>query len=144
VGGDPDKVTVSVHVSGTDLDPDLVTNVLGVAPTFSARKGDIRERLQRQIVQPTGVWYIDAPNSSEWLLADAIDVLLRRLPPAGSAWDHLASKYELRLSCAVHLGDWNQGLNLPAPLLREVAARHLALDFDLGLTRFSGHLNRFD
>ena len=82
-------------------------------------------------MQPAGVWYIDAPDSSEWILADAINVLFTRLPPAGSQWDRLASQYELRLSCAVHLGDWNQGLNLPVSLLREIAARHLALDFDL-------------
>ena len=133
VGGDVDKVTVAVHVSGDSLDPERVTSLLGVEPTFAARKGD--ERVSgsghRTVVQRTGVWWIDVADSREWLLEDAIEALLSRLPPEGPVWDELGKNYTLRLSCALHIEAWNRGCELSPRILAKIAQRGLTLDFDI-------------
>jgi hypothetical protein len=36
VGGDADRVTVTIRVAGDELDPDEVTNVFNISPTFAA------------------------------------------------------------------------------------------------------------
>jgi hypothetical protein len=133
VGGDVDKVTVAVHVSGDGLDPERVTRLLGVEPTFTARKGD--ERVSRSghrtVVQRTGVWWVDVADSREWLLEDAIEALLNRFPAEGLVWDQLAKDYNLRLSCALHIEDWNRGCELSPQILAKIAQRGLTLDLDI-------------
>ena len=131
VGGDPARVTAAVSVGGDRLDPDEVTRLLGIKPTYAARKGDRRRSGGREVVQRTGVWYLEAPPSREWVLPDAIEALLARLPEPGPAWHLIAAKYQLRLTCGVFLSDWNQGLLLPARVLGALASRHLALDLDV-------------
>ena len=56
--------------------------------------------------------------------------LLARLPPPGAAWDELRL-YAGRLICAIYLEFWNRECDIPAALVEAVAARHLALHFDI-------------
>ena len=100
-------------------------------PTFCARRGQVRQSGSRTVVQPTGVWFLAAPESREWVLRDAIEAVLARLPGDQRIWDALAAKHDLRLSCGIHLDTWNQGCELPAELLRRLADRHLRLDLDI-------------
>jgi hypothetical protein len=131
LGGDVDEVRVTISVTGDELDPDAITKCLGVEPTFALRKGERRMSGSREIVQRTGVWNLDAPESSEWVLSDAIILLLDRLPPPGDVWDQLARKHHLRVFCGLFMGSWHQGCSLPPKLLGELAARHLELDLAL-------------
>ena len=39
VGGEVDRIEVSLRVAGDALDPQRITRMLGVSPTFAARKG---------------------------------------------------------------------------------------------------------
>lgn len=132
VGGDVDRITVSVRASGDALDPDAVTRALGVAPTFAARKGERRRSGDREIVQGTGVWYIEfAGAPAEWTLDEAIAALLDRLPADLAVWDALAARHQLDVFCGLHMSAWNRGVALPPALLRRLADRHLELDFDI-------------
>ena len=132
VGGDADRVTVSVRAVGDDLDPDEVTRALGAVPSFAARRGDRRGSPGREVIQRTGVWsaqFGGAPR--EWTLGEAIDALLERLPSDLAVWDALAAKYRLDVFCGVHLEGWNRGIALGPMLLRRLADRHLELSLDI-------------
>ena len=132
VGGDIDKVTVSVHVSSDTLDPDVVSKLLGVEPSFTARKGEERSsKGGKRVVQRTGVWWVQVGDTREWLLEDAINALFGRLPSDLAVWRELARNYELRLSCGLHIEDWNRGCELSPALLLRIAERGLTLDFDI-------------
>jgi len=131
VGGDVDRITVSVRASGDQLDPDEVTGALGTAPTFAARKGERRTSGGREVVQRTGVWFVEFRAPEEWTLDEAIGELLDRLPSDTKVWAQLAAKYELDLLCGLHLSAWNRGFVLPAALLARLAERHLELDVDI-------------
>ncbi len=132
VGGDVDRITLSVRVAGDQLDPDEVTRALGAAPTFAARKGERRPSGGREVIQRTGVWFVEFQGAPvEWTLDEAIAALLDRLPADMAVWDELAAKYELDLFCGLHLGAWNRGFALPPGLLHRLAERHLELDVDI-------------
>ena len=132
VGGDIDRVTVSLRVVGDDVDPHQVSEMLGVQPTFAARKGDRRLEAGREIIQRTGVWgfgFGGAPE--EWTLADAISALIDRLPADLSVWGRLASSHRLDVFCGLQIGAWNQGFGLPPELLLRLAERRLELSVDV-------------
>ena len=132
VGGDVDRITVSVRVGGEDLDPDEVTRAFGVQPTFAAGKGERRQSGGREVVQRTGVWYVSFEGTpEEWTLADAVRELLALLPQDLAVWERLAARYSLDVFCGLHMRRWNRGFALEPPLLRQLADRHLELDVDI-------------
>jgi hypothetical protein len=119
--------------SGDGLDPTMLTLLFGLEPTFAARKGDTRLSRSgtKTVVQRTGVWYVDVADSREWLLEDAIQALLAKFPSDLTVWVRAAENCKLALFCALHIEDWNRGCELSAVVLRQIAERGLALDFDI-------------
>jgi hypothetical protein len=54
---DPDtRVEVSLFIYGHDLDPEIVTEKLGLAPVVAARRGSTRKWQETTAVQKVGVW----------------------------------------------------------------------------------------
>ena len=131
VGGDLDELRLSVRITGDLLDPDGVTRTLGVEPTFAARKGEVREASGAQVIQRTGVWYVDLAESSEWVLDDAITTLLDRLPSDPSVWRDLAATHSIDLLCGAFLLGWNRSFVLSPETLTALADRHMALSVDI-------------
>ena len=127
-----DRLTVSIRVSGADLDPGELTQLFGVEPTFAARPGDRWSAGGREFTQRTGVWSLQFGGATDdGTLAAAIGELLGRLPADVKVWKRLASMYRLELFCGVHLASWESGLRLAPELLRALADRSLELDFGL-------------
>lgn len=132
IGGDVDRIVVSVRVTSDHLDPQEVTRALGVAPTFASRKGELSKIAGRDVLQGTGTWFFEfAGAPEEWTLDDAIETLLRRLPADLTVWEQLSAKYRLDVFCGVYLTGVNRGMTLSQTLLRQLADRHLELDLDI-------------
>ena len=131
LGGGIDRLSVSLRISGPELDPDTVTRRLGVQPTFAARRGDERPSKAGTITQRVGIWIVGLANSPEWELADAINAVLDRVPSDPALWKDLASFASIDVFCGLHLEDWNRGLDLPAELLARLGERHIALSLDI-------------
>jgi Domain of unknown function (DUF4279) len=130
-GGEIDEVSVSLRVVAPDLEPSDVTALLGVEPTFAARKGDRRRSGSTEVVQRTGIWIFALPESREWELANAIRTLLARLPEELLVWERLRAQAETDVFCGLHLDRWNRGVELPPELLRQLADRRLSLGLDI-------------
>ena len=131
-GGDVGRLSVSISVSSDSLNPSAITELLGVPPTFAAKKGSQRQSGSSIVTQPTGVWlYGFGEASSEWVLEDAIEALLGRLTSDLAVWAALRGEHRIRLSCGLHLDAWNRGCELSSALLRKLADRGLALDLDI-------------
>lgn len=131
VGGEIDRVKISLRVAGDDLDPDEVTEVMGVEPTFAARKGEMVDVLGGLRKQPTGLWVLDLGDSPEWELADGISTLLDRMPDAPELWADLADRYKIDLFCGAFLRATNRGFELPKELIRRMADRRLVFSVDI-------------
>lgn len=131
VGGEIDRVKISLRVAGDDLDPDEVTELLGVESTFAARKGEVVDAPGGARPQRTGIWLLDLGDSPEWELADGISTLLNRMPDDPELWADLADRYEIDLFCGAFLRATNRGFDLPKELIRRMADRQLAFGVDI-------------
>ena len=62
VGGPVDEVRVSLAVYSDDLDPGLVTRLLGCAPSTFHRRGDRKH--ERSIPSSAGAWILTEESTS--------------------------------------------------------------------------------
>jgi len=130
-GGSVDEVRATIRLCGDDLDPAVVTNLLGVDPTFAARKGDVRPSGSSAVIQRTGVWCLSSKVARDTELEEIIASLLARLPDAGSTWDQLVHVAQIEVYCALFLEGPNRGVSLSSQLLRKLSDRHLELGIDI-------------
>ena len=131
-GGDPDEIHVTLSVSGDCLVPDDITRLLGTTPTFAAPKRQERASSGgKMVVQRTGGWLYELPHSTEWLLGDAIDTLLRAFPADPTIWERLRTKYAVTCRVGLHLSAWNRGAEVSAEVIRQLAERGMSLDLDI-------------
>ncbi|MGQ0673371.1 MAG: DUF4279 domain-containing protein [Hyphomicrobium sp.] len=74
---------VAVYLYGDDLDSDLISEILQLAPTKERKKGSARTSAitGRTSTSPTGLWMTKSPSKSE-MLAEHIDALISRLKSA--------------------------------------------------------------
>ena len=125
------RLRVSLRIRGDALDPDFLTQQLGVAPSFSARKGDLIARRGTERLQTTGVWTyrLEVPPATE--LGDAIAHLLSALPEDATLWEEITSSFTADLFCGVFLENDNQSTVVPPEVLSALGRRGLPLSFDL-------------
>ena len=130
LGGPISRLSVSVRASGDTLDPDELTRLFGVEPSFAARKGDRVQRGNRTVTQRVGIWTyrLTEESSPEWELDDAIVTLLARLPDDLAVWRELERRYNLDVFCGLFMGSENQGAGLDPSTLRLLGERGLTLE----------------
>ena len=121
---------IALRLRGDTLDPEFLTQQLGVAPTFSARKGDELPG-ERRRARETGVWvYRPAvPPGAE--LGEVISMLLDPLPDDSTLWEELTGTYTADVRCGVFLEADHQGTAIDAEILQRLGrlGLPLALDF---------------
>ena len=134
-GDDIDRLEITLRVASDDLDPDRITRMLGVNPTFAAKKGEPMDVRGVPIPQSTGSWRYALPASPEWELGDAIDTLLERLPADPALWESLAGWADVAVVCELHVHDVARSGNVPPDTLARLAERRLALRLDIRVLR---------
>jgi hypothetical protein len=109
------RLRMSLRIRGTALDPDFLTQHLGVAPTASG----------------AGHWTyrLDAPPDTE--LGDAIDMLLARVPNDATLWEEIAGTWAIDVHCAIGLEAATHATAIDASVLERLARLGLALTFEL-------------
>jgi hypothetical protein len=131
IGGDVAELAITLRVYADDLDPQWVTALLGVQPSFAASKGDRRPSGSHEVVQRVGMWQFGLPGTKEWILEDAIRTLLSRLPSDPAVWEQLSQRARTDVFCGLFLRQWNRGVDLTSQLLAELSARRLGLSLDI-------------
>lgn len=97
------RTNMSLRLSGNLPPTDEVTRLLGIAPTFDRRKGELIPPRRRK--QPADVWGLDLIDRSEWedglplpeATARVADIL-RRLTPGLAQLDRRVINAELWIS----------------------------------------------
>ena len=85
------KIAVSLYLRGPDLDPEVITAILGTQPTYRHKRGEKSITSTGRTVDPkTGVWAIRPVSESE-VMDDHVGLLEEK---AGSLLESL-SKQEL-------------------------------------------------
>lgn len=135
-GGDAEDASVpmfgvSLRIRGDSLDPDFLTQQFGVAPSFSARKGDRVSGDGRQRMQETGVWSyrLDVPPATD--LGEVIALLLEVFPEDSTLWSEITEAYSADVSCVVFLEGELQSAALGAEVMGALARRGLPLSLEI-------------
>ena len=120
----PEHAGVKLRITGDTLDPDGVTRRIGVTPTFSGRRGD---PVEGGGTLPTGSWGYDVGGTEEWIVSDALELLLERLPDDAELWAELTAEFDVRLVCIVVGLAADTSVAIPSNLVRGVAERRWEL-----------------
>ena len=131
--GSVGRIKVALRIVGDNVDPESITDRLGVTPTFAAKQGEEVWRRDRTLIQRHGVWSHSLTEHAETgaELDDAIVTLLARFPADEALWADLASTYDVGLFCGLFLTNDNQGTDLRSTTLQALAARRLTLSLDI-------------
>ncbi|WP_394842199.1 DUF4279 domain-containing protein [Pendulispora brunnea] len=129
---DPDaaehEVSVSLIVRGEELDPNIVTSMLGLDPTSSGRAGDPIQRGQVR-ARPLGFWEFDVRSRPPKDVNQLIRALLGRLPTNPVTWDTLRRDYQIRLHTSFTAEGLSGHFYLEADVVRALATMGCTLDF---------------
>ncbi|GJE40986.1 DUF4279 domain-containing protein [Methylobacterium soli] len=121
---------VALRIFGDPLDPDEITQRLGIEPTGWARKGDTRRTASgRDVVAWSGSWRLDAGIPGD--LNTQIGALLTRLPSDPSLWRELSHRYQCDVFCGLFLREGNEGTELQPQILSMLGERGLPLGLDI-------------
>lgn len=126
---DAPRFRVALRLRGDTLDPDFLTQQLGLAPSFSARKGDGDS--DHAPGGDTGIWTYHLPLAEETELGSVVEQLLALFPGDATLWEELTSTYTTDVCCAVHLQGDHQRTALDAEVLAALGRRGLALRIEL-------------
>ena len=123
----------TLRISGEDLDPDRITELLGCAPTYAARKGDVltspASGLSRTV--KAGMWRLEATDREPEDLNGQIAELLGRLTASLDVWRTLSGRYRIDLFCGFFMRETNEGLEVSAESLVALGQRGIVLGMDI-------------
>jgi hypothetical protein len=122
---------ISLRFFGDDLDPDVVSSLLGAQPTTCCRKGDLFRGKVSERIEKTGKWLLQLPEKPGESFEPQITALLGGLTQDLAIWRELTKKYSADLFCGVWLGTSNQGMELSPRLMTQLAERGLYLGLDI-------------
>jgi hypothetical protein len=129
VGGLVEKTRVCLAVYGEDLDPAVVTALLGCPPTSAHVRGD--RRGPRSPPQKRGGWFLEvrgeAPDGPEELAVRLLD----HLPRDERVWIKLGDLHEVQLRFALHKTGWNRGFDFSPGTAARLALLHARLVFEM-------------
>jgi len=114
-------------------DPQVVTDLLGIAPTKAWAAGTLMpgKAGERGGRWPHERWELVSPAGREASVEDQLLALLPLLEARADALAEASRRFEVGLACAAYFHEVNPGFRLDAALLRRIAALGLDFDFDL-------------
>ncbi|WP_179102120.1 DUF4279 domain-containing protein [Sphingopyxis sp. KK2] len=115
-----------------DLVPSEITSLLGVEPHLAVIKGErFLSSNGKYIEASTGKWQFWGDWKSPVDLNEEISTLLAMLTDDLAAWSYLTARCHCYLTVGGHFNDWTGGIALAPETISALAARGLAIDFDL-------------
>jgi hypothetical protein len=135
-GGPIKWFSISLIITGDDLNPDQVTQLFGMLPTRAHKKDApiIRADGTVQRIPKIGTWVfqLTPTDTDEWDVEEAAKLLISQFPADPRVWATLPVDVKMRLSFGLDIEDANnRGFSLSSDILRFVGDRNVRLDFDL-------------
>jgi hypothetical protein len=82
---------VSFGLQGDTLTPDEVSEIVGINPTWSWKKGDPFQATSGMHVRATGIWCLSSDAASTSVLVDHIEFVLRIIEPVSDTLKRLVA-----------------------------------------------------
>ena len=127
------ELLVTLRIGG--VEPERVTQLLGLTPTKSIRKGEPRvgRSGRRYADQPDHIWLLEEERASSGELSVALAKLLRDLGPRAEQLRAVASEARVDVFVGVFPLEANLGLSLDSAVLLDLGRLHLNVELDIYL-----------
>jgi hypothetical protein len=129
-GGEVDECSIMLRFFGDDLEPDSITATLGVPPTGTCRKGELRSSGKPGLWH-TGYWLLDCERTAD-TADNQIRLLLENdLPADLQIWRSLAGRFIAEMKVHLFPARWARGTILTSQTIQMLAERGLRLHLDI-------------
>jgi len=122
------RIHVYFAVHGFGESPQVVTELLGIAPTTAWAAGDPGPHGN---ARHFARWSLASPAGETATVEDQLTELLPLLEARAAAVAETIRRFDCGIQCAAYFHEANPGFRLDAELVARVAALGLSLDFDL-------------
>lgn len=124
--------SVSLCFYGDDLDPDALTQALGVTPSRSGRKGEVVvSKTGKSRIVKMGYWRLQSENNLSGDMDTQIAGILAQMTSDVSVWRDLSQRYKGEIFFGWFLTSGNDMADISAQTVQACAARGLAFCFDV-------------
>jgi Domain of unknown function (DUF4279) len=123
------RVYVSLRIIDESCLPEEITKEIGILPSVSWHKGDIRSKTQLQ--EKDNGWELKSTLPEESSLAEHVNYLLELIEPAQSHLEEATRKYDSLLACAIYFDEETPEIHFDRDVIQRLSALNLSLDIDL-------------
>ena len=124
------RSAATLRISGDDLNPRELSQLLGAIPTLACVKGEPRKP-GGDVIARTGQWHLSARDMDPADIDAQVAEILTQLPSDLDVWRSLAARYEIDLFCGWFMNESNEGLDIAAETLSALGSRGIKLGVDL-------------
>jgi Domain of unknown function (DUF4279) len=123
----------SLRFWGDDLDPDEISQILGVRPTAAGTKGSVRKTLRsgKQVIAKSGYWHHEAKSESPADLDKQLFELIGAFKADKRTLRGLVKRYHGNLFTGLFLKLSNGGIHISAKTLTVLGSLGFSLDVDI-------------
>lgn len=121
------SIYIRFFIKGKDIDPDEITQLLGITPAYKYKRGDLHGE-NNQMVRKQGLWSITSAEKIESSdLQLHIEWLLTQLEPVKSPLSSIVSRPDIyaEISCIFNLFTIEWDDRLEPNLLERIAALNI-------------------
>ena len=124
------RSAATLRISGDDLDPSDLTQLLGAAPTLACVKGEPRKP-GGKVIARTGQSHLSAKDIEPADIDAQVAEILAQLPSDPDVWRLLAARYKIDLFYGWFMNESNEGVEIAAETLSALGSRGIKLGIDL-------------
>lgn len=134
------KLSAAFTLTGSELDPDEVTMLVGVTPTKTWRVGDLIDGRATLRYKHNG-WQLKANLGAslqqDTQLEEHVTSVLEHLRPGWLALTELGAKYDAEIACAVYMHPNGQvpAIHFAKDTISRAGELHAEIDIDLYVIR---------
>ena len=127
------KSAATLRISGDDLIPSEITNILGCKPTFEQIKDQeiVGKNTGHKHIALTGMWRLQAKKYKPENLDLQINEIFEQLSKDLNKWKTLSSKYDLDLFCGIFMEKEMEGMEVSVNSLKTLSERGIRLGLDI-------------
>jgi hypothetical protein len=131
-GGPMDRCTVTLRITGSDVEPDAISQMLGCIPTSIVRDRKSKNMFTGEVFVNSD-WRLRLTSEETGIteINGLIAKLLEQLPSDPHVWLELNRRLKVDLFCGVFMETDNRGFGLEPAVIQALAERSLAVGFDI-------------
>lgn len=126
------SIVITFRLTGDDLRPEIITQALGVTPSRSWSKGDIRSKTNKgELLYTFGCWSTEPAADKQDRFEEQLNRLLEQLESLPPVLHDFIRTFHAEISVGYSSGEYNFGFNLDRQTIQRLCKLGVALDFDI-------------